>query len=81
MNTAKLIAWLVLPLLALVVVGVLAVSLFKALLGGVFYLLLGAAVVGGGYYLYQRAKRSVGPGTRARRRIEAANETYRMRNH
>jgi hypothetical protein len=80
MNTVKLIAWLVLPLVALFVAGVIAVALFKTLLGGVFYLLIGAAVVGGGYYLYQRAKRAVGPGTRTRRRIEAANETYRMRN-
>jgi hypothetical protein len=80
MNTARLIAWLVLPLVGLVLVGMLAVWLFSHLLGLVVYLAIGAAVVGGGVYLYHRARRAVGPGTRARRRIEAASETYRMRN-
>ena len=80
MNTAKLIAWLVLPLVALVVLGVVAIKLVSALLGVAIYLLVGAALAGGAYYLYARAKRSVGPGTRNRRRIEAAAETYRMRN-
>jgi hypothetical protein len=80
MNTAKLIAWLVLPLVALVVLGVVAIKLVSALLGVAIYLLIGAAVAGGAYYLYARTKRSVGPGTRNRRRIEAAAETYRMRN-
>jgi hypothetical protein len=80
MNAARLLAWLVLPIVGLFVVGALAVWLFKALLGIVVYLVIGAAVVAGGAYLYRRAKRAVGPGTRARRRIEAANETYRMRN-
>jgi hypothetical protein len=80
MNAARLLAWLVLPLVALVVLGTLAVWLFKALLGLAFYLVVGALVVGGGIYLYRRAKRAVGPGTRNRRRIEAATRTYRMRN-
>jgi hypothetical protein len=80
MNTAKLIAWLVLPLVALVVLGVVAIKLVSALFGVAIYLLVGAAIAGGAYYLYTRAKRSVGPGTRNRRRIEAASETYRMRN-
>jgi len=79
MNTAKLLGWLVLPLVGLVVAGVLAVWLFKALLSLAFYLVVGAAAVGGGVYLYQRAKRAVGPGTRTGRRIEAATETYRNR--
>jgi hypothetical protein len=80
MNAARLLAWLVLPLVALVVLGTLAVWLFKALLGLAFYLVVGALVVGGGIYLYRRAKRAVGPGTRNRRRIEAATRTYRIRN-
>jgi hypothetical protein len=37
-------------------------------------------VVGGGIWLYSRAKRSLAPGTRTQRRIEAAAKTYRMRN-
>jgi len=41
---------------------------------------VGLLVVGGGFYLYGKAKRSLAPGTRAQRRIEAATKTYRMRN-
>lgn len=79
MNTGRLLAWLVLPLVGLVLAGMLAVWLFKALLGLAFYLVVGALVVGGGVYLYRRVQRALGPGTRARRRIEAATETYRVR--
>ena len=67
-------------LFALVVVGVLALWVFKALLGIVGYLIVGALVVGGGMYLYSKAKRAVGPGTRTRNRIDAAASTYRQRN-
>lgn len=80
MNTARLLAWLILPVVGLVLLGTLAVWLFKALLGLGFYLVVGALVVGGGMYLYRRAKRAVQPGSRNRRRIEAAAATYRMRN-
>jgi hypothetical protein len=79
MNTARLIAWLLLPLAGLVLVGALAVWLFHALLSIVFYLVIGALVVGGAVYVYGRARRAIGPGTRNRRRIEAAAQTYRMR--
>jgi hypothetical protein len=64
----------------LFVAGAIAIWLFEALLGAIVYLLVGAVVVGGGMYLYYRAKRAVGPGTRARRRLEAASQTYKMRN-
>jgi hypothetical protein len=80
MNTARLLAWVVLPLVGLVVAGMLAIWLFKALLGLAFYLIVGALVVGGGIYVYHRVRRAVGPGTRSRRRIEAATQTYRTRN-
>jgi hypothetical protein len=80
MNAAKLLAWLVLPIVGLVFVGMLAVWAFHAIMGMLVYIIVGALVVGGGVYLYGRAKRAIGPGTRARRRIEAAGETYRMRN-
>jgi hypothetical protein len=79
MNTARLIAWLLLPIAGLVLVGALAIWLFHALLSLVLYLAVGVLVVGGGVYLYGRARRALGPGTRNRRRIEAATETYRMR--
>jgi hypothetical protein len=81
MNTAKLIAWLVLPIVGLVALGALAIWLFQALMGVLLYLIVGIAVAGGGAYLYQRAKRAVGPGTRTRMRLDAATETYRQRNH
>jgi uncharacterized membrane protein SirB2 len=64
-----------------IVVGWAAVWLLQALIGVFAYLLVGALVVGGGVYLYGRAKRSLAPGTRNQRRIEAAVKTYRMRNH
>jgi hypothetical protein len=80
MNTAKLIAWLVLPLVALVALGMIAVWVFNALLGYVFYLVVGVLVAAGGAYLYQKTKRAVGPGTRTRMRLDAAAETYRRRN-
>jgi hypothetical protein len=79
MNAARLLAWLVLPLVGLVLVGMLAIAAFKALFGLLAYLVVGAVVVGGGVYLYRRAARAVGPGTRTRRRIEAARATYRTR--
>jgi hypothetical protein len=80
MNTARLLAWILLPLVGLVLLGTLAIWLVKALLGIAAYLIVGALVVGGGVYLYRRARRAVGPGTRNRRRIEAAAQTYRARN-
>ncbi|GIJ46916.1 hypothetical protein Val02_38020 [Virgisporangium aliadipatigenens] len=80
MNAAKLFTLLVLPLVGLVLVGMVAIWAFKALLGLVVYLLIGAGVVIGGMYLYGRAKKAVGSGTRTRYRIDAAAETYRQRN-
>jgi hypothetical protein len=63
-----------------VVVGWVAVALLHVLLGSLSYLIVGALVVGGGVYLYGKAKKGLAPGTRAQRRIEAAAKTYRMRN-
>lgn len=80
MNTGKMLAWLVGGLLALVAVGALAIWLLKVLLGLAVYLIVGAVVVAGGVYLYRRVRRSIAPGTRNQRRIEAAVKTYKMRN-
>jgi hypothetical protein len=44
----------------LVIVGLIAVSVLKALLGFLGYILVGAIVVGAGVYLYNRARRSLG---------------------
>lgn len=76
----KGIAYLVATIVGVVVVGWVAVAVLHALLGGLTYLIVGAVVVGGGVWLYGRAKRSLAPGTRTRNRIEAAEKTYRMRN-
>jgi ATP/ADP translocase len=72
----KAIAFLVALIAGVVVVG----WVVSALIGPLFYLIVGALVVGGGVYLYSKAKKKLAPGTRAQRRIEAAAKTYRMRN-
>ena len=76
----KGIAYLVATIAGVIVVGWIAVSLLHVLVGALAYLIVGALVVGGGAYLYGKAKRSLAPGTRTQRRIEAAAKTYRMRN-
>jgi hypothetical protein len=67
-------------IVGVIVVGWVAIALLHALLGGLTYLIVGAVVIGGGIWLYGRAKRALAPGTRTQRRIEAAAKTYRMRN-
>lgn len=61
-------------------VGWLAVNLLQGLVGILAYLIVGALVIGGGVYVYGRVRRSLAPGTRNQRRLEAAVRTYRMRN-
>jgi hypothetical protein len=76
----KGIALLVATIAGVIVVGWVGVALLHALFGALTYLIVGAVVVGGGVWLYGRAKRSLAPGTRNRNRLEAAEKTYRMRN-
>ena len=76
----KAVAWAVALIAGVIVVGWVAVTLLHALLGALSYLIVGALVVGGGVYLYGKAKKGLAPGTRTQRRIEAATKTYRMRN-
>ncbi|MFI7547704.1 hypothetical protein [Actinoplanes sp. NPDC049599] len=76
----KAIAYLVATIAGVIVVGWVAIQLLQVLVGALAYLIVGAIVVGGGVYLYGRAKKSLAPGTRNQRRIEAAAKTYRMRN-
>ena len=76
----KAIAYLVATIAGVIVVGWVAIQLLQVLVGALAYLIVGAIVVGGGVYLYGKAKRSLAPGTRTQRRIEAATKTYRMRN-
>ncbi len=73
----KAVAFLIALVAGVFVVGWVVTSLLG---GALYYLIVGALVVGGGAYLYQRAKKAVAPGTRTQRRIEAATKTYRMRN-
>ncbi len=73
----KAVAFLIALIAGVVVVGWVVSSLIGPVL---FYLIVGALVVGGGLYLYGKAKKSLAPGTRTQRRIEAAQKTYRMRN-
>ncbi|GAA0458195.1 hypothetical protein Ade02nite_07470 [Paractinoplanes deccanensis] len=73
----KAIAFLVALIAGVVVVGWVAANLIGPVL---FYLIVGALVVGGGYYLYAKAKKSISQDGRTQRRIEAAAKTYRMRN-
>lgn len=73
----KAIAFLVALIAGVIVVGWVVSSLIGPAL---FYLIVGALVVGGGFYVYGKVKKSIAPGTRTQRRIEAAQRTYRMRN-
>ena len=73
----KALAFLVALIAGVIVVGWVVSSLIGPAL---FYLIVGALVVAGGLYLYGKAKKSLAPGTRTQRRIEAAQKTYRMRN-
>jgi hypothetical protein len=73
---AKLLMWLLLPIAGLVVAGMLAIWVLHWLMGVLAYVLVGALVVGGGVYLYGRARRALAPGTRTRLRLDAARETY-----
>ncbi|UQU66233.1 hypothetical protein COUCH_08100 [Couchioplanes caeruleus] len=79
-DMGKAVAYLVAMIAGVVVVGWVAIALLHALMGALSYLVVGAIVVGGGVYLYGRAKKGLAPGTRTQRRIEAAAKTYRMRN-
>ena len=76
----KAVAYLVATIAGVIVVGWVAVAVLHALMGALAYLVVGAIVVGGGVYLYGKAKKGLAPGTRTQRRIEAAAKTYRMRN-
>ncbi len=75
----KGIAYLVAAIAGVIVVGWVGITVLNALVGALSYLIVGALLVGGGVYLYGRAKKSLAPGTRTQRRIEAAAKTYRMR--
>jgi hypothetical protein len=71
MNAVKFAAWLILPVVGLVLVGMLAIWAIHVVLGLLSYIIVGALVVGAGVYLYRRARRAIGSGASGRRRIGA----------
>ena len=75
----RVLAGIVAAVVALFVVGAIALWLFKALLGATFYIIVGAVVVGGAVWLYGRARRSLSGGSRNQRRLEATLATWRQR--
>lgn len=78
-DMGRALGWVVVSVAGVIVVGWVAFWLLHALLGVITYLIVGAAVVIGGVYVYGRIRRSLAPGTRNQRRIEAAVKTYRSR--
>ena len=75
----RFLAGTIAVIVGLFVAGVIAVWLFHALFSIVGYLIVGALVVGGGLYLYSKAKRGLGSG-RNQRRLEATIATWRQKN-
>jgi hypothetical protein len=75
----RIVAGIALLVAAVIVVGWVAITVVHALLSLAWYLIIGALVVGGGYWLYRRARRAIEPGARARRRLDAAAKTRRPR--
>jgi hypothetical protein len=55
----KMLGWLALGIVVVLVVGVIVIKLLKLVVGMLGYLVVGALVVGGGYYLYRKARRAV----------------------
>ena len=72
----KALAFLVALIAGVIVVG----WVVHAIIGPLFYLIVAALAIVGGVYVYGKVKKSLAPGTRTQRRIEAAQKTYRMRN-
>lgn len=55
----KMLGSLALWIVAILVVGWLVVKVFSLVLGMLGYFVVGALVVGGGYYLYRKARTSI----------------------
>ncbi len=76
----RAVAGIAVGIVAVAGIGWIAINLLSGLISILAYLIVGALVIGGGMYVYGKVKRSVAPGTRNGYRLEAAKQTYRMRN-
>ncbi|GAA4900990.1 hypothetical protein LX16_0491 [Stackebrandtia albiflava] len=59
----KLLAWIALPIIGLVLVGIVVLNVVSWLLGWVFYLAIGAAAVGLALWGFSKLRNKVGGGT------------------
>jgi len=67
MNESHFLRNILLVIGGTIVVGWLAIHLIGWLIGIIFYVAVGALIIGGGIYLYGRAKKSITSGSAARR--------------
>lgn len=63
---AKLLAWIALPILGLIVVGIIVANILSWLFGWVLYLALGVAVVGFAIWGYGKVRNKLGSGSQRR---------------
>ena len=63
---AKLLAWIALPILGLIVVGVIVANFVAWLLGWVFYLAIGVVAVGLAIWGYTKVRGKVSGGSQRR---------------
>jgi hypothetical protein len=55
----KSLGWLVFGILVILLVGVVVIKLVKLVAGMLLYIVIGALVIGGGIYLYRKARTSL----------------------
>jgi hypothetical protein len=67
MNESHFLRNAILAIVGVVVVGWLAIALIHVFFSLFLYIVVGALVVGGGMYLYGKAKRSITSGSASRR--------------
>ena len=67
MNESHFLRNVLLTVVGVIAVGWLAIHILSLFFAVFWYIVVGALVVGGGYYLYGRAKRSITSGSASRR--------------
>ncbi|MEV0648387.1 hypothetical protein AB0I28_24290 [Phytomonospora sp. NPDC050363] len=58
----RLLAWIVLPVVGLILVGWLAIKVLALVLGWIVYVAIGAAVVVGAIYAWGKVRQALGKG-------------------